>query len=437
MALPASDDFATGSAQNLQARSGWSAEINTIYNNLDGTISPWTSGDEACAYWDADSFDDDQVAELEITVEASVLFLGPAVRAGNGVHYFGFYVDNYEYYVFEYDGSNWDTIANVTDLEWDPPYTLKMEIEGATTSKTLTIYKDDEQLYQYTGATVNGGPESGSCGVCSYDTGTASKATAWTGDNIGGAGPTLKTGSDSLSVSLADAVDGIYGVMSRSDSLSVSISDVINLIYGEANRSDSLQLAITNEVGQIAAILSRADTVTLSLTDTVDSILSSLNRTDSLALTLVDVVSSILSSLSRADTVTVSITDETSTNFSVLLRSDDLTVSAVDIAQTIVSALNRSDTVVISIVEGTPEILTNLTAADSLSLQAVDAVNLIYGEMTVSDSLSLQIVEAINQLYGAMSRTDALLISVVESSGVVPSSEATPKVFFIRRMRVS
>lgn len=185
MALPATDSFTTGTSQTLTDYSAnWTNNngsfwINEAYDALGGNASQ-----ELGAHWNADSFDNNQYAEIKIVASGSGNWIGAAVRCHtSSAVYYGFYTgDSSDYsYLFRYDsgaGTPWLQLGS------DGAYVLvnevmRLEADGTTITPLVDGSEEDPP-----GAQTNSEISSGYAGVSGYGTGSNLRGDDWEGGNL-------------------------------------------------------------------------------------------------------------------------------------------------------------------------------------------------------------------------------------------------------------
>ena len=152
MALPATYDF-TGTG----AMSGdWTREITA----LGGAVARSSdvglgSGSFSMYYWNADSFDNDQYAEIKSkdTNHAK----GPAVRVGSSDGYYFRHSPgaSTSARIIQYNGGSYDVVASTNRSESDESV-YKLEVEGTGTDN-LKAYEDDVEILKGTDASITSG----------------------------------------------------------------------------------------------------------------------------------------------------------------------------------------------------------------------------------------------------------------------------------------
>jgi hypothetical protein len=126
------DDFA-GESGDLHDRANWTEEEPgdvTVQGN--GTIRTTSSSGEDGAYWDADTFADDQWAMMIASEFGASSSLGPAVRmSASADSFYSLYCDNDKWYVSKVIGGVWASLANGAFTPSEPD-TFYCEIIGST-----------------------------------------------------------------------------------------------------------------------------------------------------------------------------------------------------------------------------------------------------------------------------------------------------------------
>jgi antitoxin component of RelBE/YafQ-DinJ toxin-antitoxin module len=179
MALPKQDTFTNSNGVQLaDHNAGWNVHLGDMDIQSDALAGD--SADEAVAGWEADTFDNDQYAQIRSAALTSTnLFMGPAIRVQEaGVGYYGFYSDGNERFFFEYDGDTWDQ-KGTTD-EWSINDIARLEAEGDTITPLLNEIEDSG----VGGAITDSTYATGNAGVCSYKDGPDTRIDDFEGGNL-------------------------------------------------------------------------------------------------------------------------------------------------------------------------------------------------------------------------------------------------------------
>lgn len=181
MALPATDDFTTGSDQNLTARANWTAAENDLKNEADSNDVHSTLGSENGVYWDADVFDAEQYSQGTINASQNNNWIGVAVRA-SATNFYGAYFDNNDEYMFKVVSGNWTQLDNTSNgvSATDVVY---LEASGTDPSNLDAKINDSSVMTD----NADGALDSGSAGLCGYGSGPNGRIDDWEGGNLGAA----------------------------------------------------------------------------------------------------------------------------------------------------------------------------------------------------------------------------------------------------------
>lgn len=179
MSLPASDTFTGTNNDQLTTYSANWALNNGDFDIQSNALAPDAPSTECGAFWNADSFNNDQYAKVTLIAELATPAVGPAVRcAGAGVAtYYGLYNVTGGIYMFKMVAGTWTqlgtTIASaaVNDV-------LKLSVSGTT----LTYNLNGVDRTTRTDSAI----ASGKAGVCGFDDNTGARMDNWEGGDIGG-----------------------------------------------------------------------------------------------------------------------------------------------------------------------------------------------------------------------------------------------------------
>ena len=181
MALPATDAFTNSNGTSLTAHSGsWTAHTGAFVINSNQLASNAASSD-TLAFWNADTFDNDQYAQATVTALSSPTQMGLAVRIANvGTKtFYGIAWDDVNLYFFKYvDGAGelFDQSAapSVGDV-------MRIEAEG-TTIRVLKNGSASGAPSPVTDTSIASGP----AGITGYNNATSNRIDNWEGGNLGG-----------------------------------------------------------------------------------------------------------------------------------------------------------------------------------------------------------------------------------------------------------
>lgn len=187
MALPATDDFTTGSDQTLTDYSAnWTANVNNI-NVLaatDDIVADVVNNDVGIAHWNADSFDNDQYCELDITSVDSFISLGPMVRVHASAHTGYLFESSSEgSFFYKVVATSYTQLGSDTGAA-SPTERYQIEANGTTIRSLVDDVEEDSQ----TDSSIS----SGSAGIHSYQfPSSTTKADNWEGGNLAAGGDSI------------------------------------------------------------------------------------------------------------------------------------------------------------------------------------------------------------------------------------------------------
>jgi len=180
MALPASDTFTSASDQALTTYSSSWTNNAGAFQVLGATddVKSNTSSNETCAHWNADTFANNQYAQVTVKAISGDTPMGPAVRCHASANtYYGFYGDSTASYLFKVVSGSWTQIGSngsavaVNDV-------LKLTVSGTT----LTPTKNGSTTGT-PGAQTDSSISSGYAGICGYHN-SAARLDNWEGGNL-------------------------------------------------------------------------------------------------------------------------------------------------------------------------------------------------------------------------------------------------------------
>lgn len=257
MTLPASDAFTTGANANLTSYSanwtmaqGAASTLQVLAASDD--VYPNNGGNEMGAFWNADSFNNDQYSEARISAQAGH-FIGVCVRAATGGNYYGWYAANYSTsgYLFKMVSGSWTQLGS-TAGQFAVSDIVRIEAEGTT----ITPYVDGSSTGT-PGAQTDSSLSSGAAGLCGYDSGSGTRIDDWEGGNLGSS-PITGTVNQISETDLAQAVtrlkNKLLGQNSETDSAQ-AISAARLYALAQASETDAVQafaMSKAKAVGQNA-----------------------------------------------------------------------------------------------------------------------------------------------------------------------------------------
>jgi hypothetical protein len=168
MALPATQTFTLINYGYVEVLlSNWSVAItsNGLFCDYpaDRGIRSWVANTYSCAYWNADTFSDDQYVEANYNLGINFYYIGPAVRcsgSGSGSCYFMGVNNNYQG-LFRLNNQTATLLGSAGSYSTQLDDTLYIEADGTTISANINGTDWSESV---TDATYS----SGSAGVAGY-----------------------------------------------------------------------------------------------------------------------------------------------------------------------------------------------------------------------------------------------------------------------------
>ena len=188
MALPAQDSFTTATTQTLTSYSAnWTINQGTFsVDATDDRVYCTYSADEAAAHWNADTFGNDQYAQVVLRGGANGTEIGPAVRcAASGATYYGVYADinSGHGWLFKNVSGTWTPLVEVLNtfgaVAGD---VLRLEVSGTN----LTVKRNGTAVTGMTNISDNA-ISSGYAGICAYGNNTGCAADDFEGGNLSAA----------------------------------------------------------------------------------------------------------------------------------------------------------------------------------------------------------------------------------------------------------
>lgn len=218
MALPATDAFTGTNGTALSTYSAnWTEERNgmQIYSNA---VMPVATDDDAFAFWDADTFDDDQYSEATavalnasghywaaVVIRCSTndtcwMYTGAIKNGDYGGKELNKWVDGTVTYV-----------ENIYTVGWSVNDVIRIEADGDTITPYLNGSIDTDL-----GAVADGGINSGAAGIGGYGNTNDTRVDDWEGGNL----PT------SVTVNAATLTATVQDVTATGGAVTVSVSSV-------------------------------------------------------------------------------------------------------------------------------------------------------------------------------------------------------------------
>lgn len=184
MALPATSGF-TASDGVLPTQITTFSAVRGAMQVRSNKAQTDTQNDETCCRWNADTFNDDQYAEIVADPITSSLYIGASVRCQSGSEgYYGYYEDTGNRYFFKMVGGTFsDLVSPVTGTSNTAPDTLRIEASGTT----ITAFLNGSQDGSF--STTDSSHASGYGGVCGWGEAffdTETSGDTWEAGNLGG-----------------------------------------------------------------------------------------------------------------------------------------------------------------------------------------------------------------------------------------------------------
>jgi hypothetical protein len=187
MALPASDAFTNANGTALTTHdASWTLQTDAGFRIQSNGVSPHnTVGSlEGGAYWNADTPDDNQYAEVVFTA-GGIGYIGPAVRMATGADSrYGAYTNGTDSFLFKIVAGTF-TQLGATGPAFSNGDTLRIEANGTT----IRLLKNGAESISVTDSSL----ASGRIGITGYSSDTNTQATSWTGGNLSAGSSTTVT----------------------------------------------------------------------------------------------------------------------------------------------------------------------------------------------------------------------------------------------------
>ena len=267
MALPAIDTFTTGSTQGLSTyNSDWTESIGSmVVEETQDAVFGSTGSGVAYAYWNADSFDDDQYSEAVVDIGSGVVAVENAVAcrvhaSAETAYIYNRIATSASTALWKVDAGGYTQLGNAGS-SWSGSDTVRIEAESTTITPKINGSTDAA-----IGAQTDGVIGSGSAGLFAY--GTYSVAAndqnfeSWEGGNLAAADPAPSV-SDNLTVS---------------DSSTLAVSDPTFSVSDSLTVTDSSSLAVSDPSFSVSDNLTVTDDPTVSIQSSSDTILVNISR---------------------------------------------------------------------------------------------------------------------------------------------------------------
>lgn len=189
MALPASDSFNGTDLQMLaDYSSNWSYSTGTFRMVGTAACASFTADVENGAYWNADTFDDDQYAQIVFTRTGPGLPQGAAVRCSATGDYYGYYGDATKSYLFRViDGVY--TALDETGSAFQDGDVVRLEVSGSSPVVLTPLLNGLADIEQYSDSSASQ-LTSGSAGICGFGaTAQGCLLDSWEGGNLEAVSP--------------------------------------------------------------------------------------------------------------------------------------------------------------------------------------------------------------------------------------------------------
>lgn len=140
MALPATATFTGTDSQELTAADANFTAVRGAMAIWHNRVSGNTSNDESCYRWNADTFNDDQYAQIVVTEDLeNSNVIGPSVRCQSGSQgYYGYYEDTDERFFFKLvAGTYTDLVSPKTGQSNNLGDVLRLEVSADVVTAKL------------------------------------------------------------------------------------------------------------------------------------------------------------------------------------------------------------------------------------------------------------------------------------------------------------
>ena len=257
-ALPATDDFTTGTTQSLTDYSAnWTNNNGSFeVQKLTDDVGSKTSSAECGAHWNADSFNDDQYAEVTVSSVGANDLIGCGVRhATSAATWYGYYALSSERYLFKLDGGVWTELNKYLSGGISVSDVMRIEAEGTIITPLLNGSEDTDVGWKSDSAI-----SSGYAGLSGYNSTIINKVTDWEGGDLAEGAAKFATLTDT--VGITDTLTKI-GTFSRTLTEPVGITDTITpYIYIIIRPDGDITInSWTNELEQITNLYQSIDEV--------------------------------------------------------------------------------------------------------------------------------------------------------------------------------
>ena len=190
MALPATDTFTASSNAALQTySSNWTISAGGLAVDATADAAYASAGDvESGAFWNADTFSNDQYAQGVLNVADVLGAIGVAVRCSAGGNYYGLYYQppGQHCWLFKMVGGVWTELGYAQNVgNWNGA-TLRLEVSGTTLTPKL-----NGSVITAIGAKTDSSLASGRAGICGYGNKIACLLDNWEGGNLGAAAQSI------------------------------------------------------------------------------------------------------------------------------------------------------------------------------------------------------------------------------------------------------
>jgi len=179
--------------------------IAGAFNQTGGAVYGSSGGASSYAWWNADTFSDDQEAYIIVSPIGGGHYIGPAVRCAEGA----FTCANLDcssgdLYISTWSGGTQTVVAGpLTAPVNGDKVTLRAE------GTTLSYYFNDVLQNSYT---PGGLPSSGRLGITAYHSGTTTGATDWTGVDLGASATTTTSSGPTSGVTNVASTNFTFGL---------------------------------------------------------------------------------------------------------------------------------------------------------------------------------------------------------------------------------
>ncbi len=193
MALPATDSFTGTEGDTLTVySSNWTNNNGTFSITSSEEAHPSSEGDECGTHWNADTFANDQYAQITVSDQSTdTTLMGCGVRHHASANtFYGAYADTTTINIFKVVSGTWTQLGAAFSISVSTGDIFKLEV----VSTTLELFLDTGGGFSSQGTRSDSAISSGSGGVTGFNTEVEANASDWEAGDIGG-GASVPTGN--------------------------------------------------------------------------------------------------------------------------------------------------------------------------------------------------------------------------------------------------